>query len=99
MKLQKVQKKQMKGTSGPQLYACTVEFTEDELASFIDNVVVETSPGVAEDLTSFVLTKTMGIKSPLGFTTSTYGSAPKVTPYTKERGSFWEDEVFKVTTA
>ncbi len=89
----------MKGASGPQLYTCMVAFTEDELASFIDNVVVETSPGVAEDLTSFVLTKTMGIKSPLGPTTSTYGPAPKVTPYTKERSSFWEDELFKVTTA
>jgi hypothetical protein len=84
VKLQKVQKKQMKGVAGPQLYACTVEFTGDELASFIDNVVVETSPGVAEDLTSFVLTKVMGLRSPR--TTS------------KDLLSLWSKETLTLTT-
>lgn len=57
MNIIQVRKKQMKGASGPQLYTCTVEFTEDELEKFTDNMVVEVKPGVAEDLSSFILSK------------------------------------------
>ena len=57
MNLVNVRKKQMKGLTGPQIYTCTIEFTEEELEGLVDNMVVEIKPGVVEDLTSHVLCK------------------------------------------
>ena len=57
MNLVNVRKKQMKGLTGPQIYTCTIEFTEEELEGLVDNMVVEIKPGVVEDLTSHVLSK------------------------------------------
>ena len=59
MNILNVRKKQMgklpKGS--PQLYTCTVEFTEEELEGLTDSMVVEVKPGAVEDLTSFAISK------------------------------------------
>ena len=59
MNILNVRKKQMgklpKGS--PQLYTCTVEFTEEELEGLVDSMVVEVKPGALEDLTSFAISK------------------------------------------
>lgn len=57
MNLVNIRKKQMKGLTGPQIYTCTLEFTEEELEGLVDNMVVQIEPGVVEDLTSHVLSK------------------------------------------
>lgn len=85
MNIVSVRKKQMgkmpKGS--PQLYTCTVEFTEEELEALTDSMVVEVKPGALEDLTSFAISKwskelTTGpwVTSPTPITiTATSGSA------------------------
>lgn len=71
MNLVNVRKKQMKGLTGPQIYTCTIEFTEEELEGLVDNMVVEIKPGVVEDLTSHVLSRFAKpfVSSPISTTT------------------------------
>lgn len=79
MNLVNVRKKQMKGLPGPQIYTCTLEFTEEELEGLVDNMVVQIEPGVVEDLTSHVLSK---FAKPFVSSPSLRGTIPIAPPST-----------------
>ena len=57
MNVVKVTKKRRTRVGEPQMYTCVVEFTQEELEKFTDDMVVQVSEEAVEDLTSVVLDK------------------------------------------